>query len=160
MQEQTRIESMHGSIGPVRKANAGRGGGRGRSGGEAPRPRAATPPAPERTGRPTAKERGKRRRKAKEAESLTSKIQPGRFNKRKSKTPAQRKRKAKEKKGRRGAGEKGKGRKGERKKEQKNGHGGSRSEAPQASAGVLPMKRHRQPLQEHGGAGVFGRELA
>ena len=35
-----------------------------------------------------------------------------------------------------------------------------RSEAPQARAGILPMERHGKPLQEHSGAGAFGRELA
>ena len=34
------------------------------------------------------------------------------------------------------------------------------SEAPQARASILPMERHGERLQEHGGAGAFGRELA
>ena len=145
---------MQGSIGPVSKTQTQgeegtRGGGRGgppdhgqrrqhqRGRGDSPRKRGGE------------KEERRRGRKAKEAESLTSKNQPGRLKKISQRHPP----KGRERQTRRRQEE-------ERKKEQENGHGGSRSEAPQASAGVLPMKCHRQPLQEHSGAGVFGHELA
>ena len=56
MRKQKRIQSGHGSIGPVRKANAGRGGGAGRCGEKTGEPEEAASTEGER-GDPPRKER-------------------------------------------------------------------------------------------------------
>ena len=113
MRRQIRIQSLHGSIGPVRKANAGRGGGTGRGGEKTGEPEEAASAEGERGDPP--RRRGEEKEKAKREGSegsrdfdlcdLTRQVKNPR-----SKTPAQRRRRGRKEKAKKERAEREEGR--------------------------------------------------